>query len=42
MSKEINVKHHLKESEQKRTGTEENGGGICICVMKITGIIRST
>ena len=27
MSKEINVKHHLKESEQKRTGTEENGGG---------------
>ncbi len=26
MSKEINVKHHLKENEQKRTGTEENGG----------------
>ena len=25
MSKEINVKHHLKESEQKRTGTGDNG-----------------
>lgn len=25
MSKEINVKHHLKENELKKTGTGENG-----------------